>query len=87
MKIRVADYVAQFLENKGVEHAFMVTGGGAMFLNDGFALSKIKGIFNHHEQACTMAATGYNKVNNKVAVVVPTTGCGGTNTLTGLLDA
>jgi acetolactate synthase-1/2/3 large subunit len=88
VKIRVADYVAKFLEIRGIKHAFMVTGGGAMFLNDGMAKStKIKGIFHHHEQACAMAAVGYSKVNNKIAVVMPTTGCGGTNTITGLLDA
>ena len=86
--VRVADYVTQFLENKGIDHIFMITGGGAMFLNDGIAKSiNIKGIFNHHEQACAMAAVGYSKVNNKIAVVMPTTGCGGTNTITGLLDA
>ena len=86
--IRVADYIAQFLENKGINHIFMVTGGGAMFLNDGIAKSaKIKGIFNHHEQASAMAAVGYSKVNNEIAVVMPTTGCGETNTITGLLDA
>jgi len=86
--VRVADYVTKFLENKGIKHVFAVTGGGAMFLNDGLAKStNIKGIFNHHEQACAMAAVGYSKVNNKIAVVMPTTGCGGTNTITGLLDA
>lgn len=86
--VRVADYVAKFLENKGIKHVFTVTGGGAMFLNDGLAKStNIKGIFNHHEQACAMAAVGYSKVNNEIAVVMPTTGCGGTNTITGLLDA
>ena len=86
--VRVADYITQFLVAKGIEHVFMVTGGGAMFLNDGMAKSKtIKGVFNHHEQACAMAAVGYSKFNNKIAVVMPTTGCGGTNTITGLLDA
>ena len=87
-KIRVADYVVKFLEQRGITHAFTVTGGGAMFLNDAFAHStKIKSIFNHHEQASAMAAVGYSKVNNDVAIVVPTTGCGGTNTITGVLDA
>ena len=86
--VRVADYVAKFLESKNIKHVFTVTGGGAMFLNDGLAKNtNIKGIFNHHEQACAMAAVGYSKVNNKTAVVMPTTGCGGTNTITGLLDA
>jgi len=86
--VKVADYIAQFLETRGIRHVFMVTGGGAMFLNDGMAKSKaIKGVFNHHEQACAMAAVGYSKFNNEIAVVMPTTGCGGTNTITGLLDA
>jgi acetolactate synthase-1/2/3 large subunit len=88
MKIRVADYVVKFLENRLISHVFMVTGGGAMFLNDGIAKSKkIQGVFNHHEQASAMAALGYSKVDNEIAVVIPTTGCGGTNTITGLLDA
>ena len=86
-KIRVNDYIANFLEKKGIEYVFLVTGGGAMFLNDGIAKYNIKGVFNHHEQACAMSALGYTKSNNKVAVVMPTTGCGGTNTITGLLDA
>jgi acetolactate synthase-1/2/3 large subunit len=86
--VRVADYIAQFLKSKNINHVFMVTGGGAMFLNDGIAKStNIKGIFSHHEQACAMAAVGYSKVNNQIAVVMPTTGCGSTNTITGLLDA
>ena len=81
--VKVADYVAKFLESKDIKHVFTVTGGGAMFLNDGLAKNtNIKGIFHHHEQACAMAAVGYSKVNNKIAVVMPTTGCGGTNTIT-----
>lgn len=88
VKIKVADYVAQFLSNKGVQHIFAVTGGGAMFLNDGIAREKdITPIFCHHEQSCTMAAVAYTKMHNRVGVVMPTTGCGGTNTITGLLDA
>jgi acetolactate synthase-1/2/3 large subunit len=87
-KIRVSDYIAKFLEERGIKFVFMVTGGGAMFLNDGIAKSKkIKGIFNNHEQASAMAAVGYTKLNNEISVVMPTTGCGGTNTITGVLDA
>jgi len=87
-KIRVSDYVAKYLETIGVKYVFTVTGGGAMFLNDGIAKSKIlKGIFNNHEQASAMAAVGFSKLNNEVAIVMPTTGCGGTNTITGVLDA
>ena len=85
--VRVADYVASFLEQKNIKHVFEVTGGGAMFLNDAIAQSNIKPVFCHHEQACAMAAVGYTKVTNDVSVVIPTTGCGSTNTITGLLDA
>ena len=47
MKIKVADYVVKFLEKKLISHVFMVTGGGAMFLNDAFGRSKqIKTIYN-----------------------------------------
>ncbi len=89
MKIRVADYVAKFIkEQLNVNEVFMVTGGGAMFLNDGIALhGKINAICNHHEQASAMGAVGYAKYTNGFAVVMPTTGCGGTNCITGLLDA
>jgi acetolactate synthase-1/2/3 large subunit len=87
VKIRVADYIINFLEDKGIKHVFEVTGGGAMFLNDAVAQSKLIPIFCHHEQACAMAAVGYTKTNNQVSIVIPTTGCGSTNTITGLLDA
>ena len=32
--IRLADYVFQTLADHGVRHVFLVTGGGAMHLND-----------------------------------------------------
>jgi acetolactate synthase-1/2/3 large subunit len=85
--VRVADYIIQFLEKKGIKFAFEVTGGGAMFLNDAVAKSNITPIFCHHEQACAMAAVGYSKTNNEVSLIIPTTGCGSTNTITGILDA
>ena len=89
MKIRVADYIIKFVEERlGVNHIFLLTGGGNMHLTD--AVLKNKAIFpvcNHHEQACAMGAVGYVKQTGKHGVVMPTTGCGGTNTITGLLDA
>ena len=69
------------------DHIFTLTGGGAMFLNDAVGNEdKIKAIYCHHEQACAMAAVGYAKLKG-IGVCVTTTGCGATNTLTGLLDA
>jgi acetolactate synthase-1/2/3 large subunit len=84
--VRVADYIVKTLATHGVKHVFMITGGGAMFLNDAFGLEKrIQYVCNLHEQACAMAAEGYARTAGKMAVVCVTSGPGGTNTLTGVL--
>lgn len=85
MKIRLADYVANFLYEKGITDIFSVVGGGAMHLNDAFGHHNgIKVTYNHHEQACSMAAESYARINNKMAGVCVTTGPGGINALTGV---
>ncbi len=86
MKIRLADYVADFLVAHGVTDCFSVVGGGAMHLND--ALGHKEGLtvtYNHHEQACAMAAEAYARLDNRIAAVCVTTGPGGTNALTGVV--
>lgn len=86
--IRVADYVAKTLADYGVRHVFMVTGGGAMFLNDAFGQEKrIKYVCNHHEQACAMAAEAYARVTGQMGVINVTTGPGGINALNGVFGA
>ena len=88
MKIRVADYIAEFLAENNIDTLFTVVGGGAMHLNDGFGHNEdIKCIYNHHEQACAIAAEGYYRMSNKLPAVCVTTGPGGTNALTGVLGA
>jgi acetolactate synthase-1/2/3 large subunit len=82
--IKVSDYIARKLKSHGVEYVFMVTGGGAMHLNDSLG-RELKYICNHHEQACAIAAEGYARVANKLAVVNVTTGPGGLNALNGVL--
>lgn len=86
MKQRLADYVADFLVNHGVKDAFSVVGGGAMYLNDALGHKEgLKVTYNHHEQACAIAAEAYARLENKIAAVCVTTGPGGTNALTGVL--
>lgn len=86
MKQRLADYVADFLVNHGIKDCFMVTGGGAMHLNDALGHKEgLKCTFNHHEQACAIAAEAYARVNNRMAALCVTTGPGGTNAITGVL--
>lgn len=86
MKIRLADYIAQTLEGRGITDCFMVTGGGAMHLDD--AIGHREGIrctFNHHEQACAIAAEAYTRMTGKLALVCVTSGPGGTNAITGVM--
>lgn len=86
MKIRLADYVANFLVEHGVTDVFSVVGGGAMHLND--AIGHNEGLhvtYNHHEQACAIAAEAYARLDNKIAAVCVTSGPGGTNALTGVV--
>ena len=86
--MRVADYIWKTLADKGVRHVFLVTGGGAMHLNDALGLEKrIKYVCNLHEQACAMAAEGYARVSGMPGVINVTTGPGGTNALTGVMGA
>jgi len=83
---KVSNYIARRLHELGIEKVFMVTGGGAMHLND--SLSHQPGmsvVYCHHEQACAIAAEGYFRASGKVACVNVTTGPGGLNTLTGVL--
>lgn len=86
MKIKVAKYIANFLADRGVDHVFTVTGGGAMHLNDAFGHhERLSCIYNHHEQASAIAAEGYTRLTGKLAVVCVTSGPGGTNAITGVL--
>ena len=86
MKIKLADYIATFLVEHGITDVFTITGGGAMHLNDAFGHKEgLHCMYNHHEQACAIAAESYARIHNKIAVVCVTTGPGGTNALTGVL--
>jgi len=86
--MKLSDYVAQYLADHGVRYVFMITGGGAMHLNDSFGREKrIQYVCCHHEQACAMAAEGYARTSGKLAVVNVTTGPGGINALNGVFGA
>jgi acetolactate synthase-1/2/3 large subunit len=87
-RIKVSDYVMDFIAKKGVKHVFMLAGGGAMHLND--SLGRCKGlqyVCNLHEQACAIAAEAYSRVTNQLGAALVTTGPGGTNTITGVAGA
>ena len=86
MRVKVSNYISQYLVDSGITHAFSVTGGGAMHLNDAFGHQKgITVTYNHHEQACAIAAEAYARIHNRLAACVVTTGPGGTNAITGVV--
>lgn len=86
MKIKVSNYIAQFLAEHGVTDVFTITGGGAMHLNDAIGHHEsLHCTYNHHEQACAIAAEGYARLTGHVAAVCVTSGPGGTNAITGVL--
>ena len=87
MKIRVADYIANFLADHGITDVFTVVGGGAMHLNDALGhCARLHCTYNHHEQACAIAAESYARIHNRIAAVCVTTGPGGTNAMTHHVD-
>ena len=56
-----SEFIINFLQKKGLNTAFGITGGGAMFLNEAFRKQKnLNFIFMHHEQAAAMAAETSN---------------------------
>src|SRR5436190_14522925 len=86
--MKVADYVARTVADHGITQVFMITGGGAMHLNDSLGFEpRLRCVFNHHEQASAIAAEGYARVAGRPAVLNVTTGPGGVNALTGVYGA
>ncbi|RJQ33539.1 MAG: thiamine pyrophosphate-binding protein [Actinobacteria bacterium] len=85
-KVRVADYIVKRIADLGVKDVFMISGGGAMHLDDALSREKrLNYICNHHEQASAIAVEGYSRVTGDIGVAIVTTGPGGTNTITGVL--
>src|SRR3989338_4054391 len=86
--IKVSDYIAQKLTENNIRHIFMITGGGAMHLDNSLGKnSQLQCVFNHHEQACAMAAESYARLSGQIAAVCVTSGPGGTNAVTGVYGA
>jgi acetolactate synthase-1/2/3 large subunit len=85
---KLSDYVMRFVADQGVQHVFVLPGGGAMHLND--SLGRCEGVefvAVQHEQAAALAAEAYARVTNNLGVAMVTSGPGGTNAVTGVAAA
>lgn len=88
MKIKVSDYIAEYMVEHGIKDVFTVVGGGAMHLND--SLGHKDGLhctYHHHEQAASIAAESYFRINNDMALLCVTSGPGAINALNGVAGA
>ena len=86
--MKLSDYVVRFVAEQGAKHVFLVTGGGAMHLNQSLgAQAAIEAVCNSHEQASAMCAESYAKATEHLGVCMVTTGPGGTNAVTGVAGA
>jgi acetolactate synthase-1/2/3 large subunit len=86
--MKLSDYIVGQLAEWGVRHIFLVTGGGAMHLNDSIGREpRIQYVCNQHEQASAMAAEGYARISGRPGVINVTTGPGGINALNGVFGA
>ncbi|RKJ41994.1 thiamine pyrophosphate-binding protein [Acutalibacter sp. 1XD8-33] len=86
--IRVADYIIKRIYEEGVHHVFYVPGGQCVYLTDALRRhTGIQSIAMHHEQSVSMAALSYALYNENLGACIVTTGCAGTNTMTGVLHA
>jgi acetolactate synthase-1/2/3 large subunit len=85
--MKLSDYIFNELRQWGASHVFLITGGGAMHLNDSIATSGLYYVCTHHEQAAAMAAEGYARIAGKPGILNVTTGPGGINALNGVFGA
>lgn len=88
MKIKISDYIADFLVKHDLNQVFCIVGGGAMHLNDSLGHHPdMKVLYNHHEQASAIAAEAYARIQGKPGVVCVTSGPGAINALNGVTGA
>jgi acetolactate synthase I/II/III large subunit len=85
--MKLSDYIFCQLREWGCRHVFLITGGGAMHLNDSIGTSGLSYICTHHEQAAAMAAEGYARITGKPGILNVTTGPGSINSLNGVFGA
>lgn len=86
--IRVADYIMKRITAEAIKSIFYVPGGQCVYLTDAIRRNEnLRGVSMHHEQAAAMAAVAYARQSGNLGACLVTTGCAGTNTITGVLHA
>lgn len=85
MKVKVSDFIAKYIESKGIKHVFELSGGMITQLLDSFySKTGVEIVSMHHEQAAAFAADAYGRVSYLPGIALATSGPGATNLLTGI---
>jgi acetolactate synthase-1/2/3 large subunit len=87
MNKTVSQIIAEELKKNRINDIFMLTGYGAMYLNDAIERAKINYYGARNEAAAPMMAEAYAKYKNTIGAVCVTAGPGATNALPGLAEA
>ncbi len=83
--MKVSDYIVSYLERRGVECVFEMSGGMIAHLLDSLQRNgKIRVVSMHHEQAAAFAADAVGRMTGVPGVAMATSGPGATNLLTGI---
>lgn len=83
--MKVTNYIAEYLERRGVKFIFELSGGMITHLIDAIVEStKIKIVAMHHEQSTAFAAQAIGMVTDVPGVAMATSGPGATNLVTGI---
>tara|TARA_B100001057_G_scaffold73832_1_gene68233 strand:- start:10288 stop:11967 length:1680 start_codon:yes stop_codon:yes gene_type:complete len=85
--MNVSEIIAAELKKNSIKDIFMLTGYGAMYLNDAIEQSGIRYYAARNEAAAPMMAEAYAKSKNQIGAVCVTAGPGATNALPGLAEA
>lgn len=86
--MKVSDWIARFLAEKGIDSVFEMIGGMTTHLVDSiYCLGKTRIVTMHHEQAAAMAACGWARLRRLPGVALATSGPGAVNLLTGVCTA
>ncbi|SFO34489.1 acetolactate synthase-1/2/3 large subunit [Pseudobutyrivibrio sp. JW11] len=84
--MNVSEFIFDYYSKKGIDTAFMVTGGQAMWLNDAIGKNGNYDIIcTHHEQSAAMSADAYGRIKNKPAITLVTAGPGAVNAMNGVV--
>ena len=85
--MKVSEYVAEFLYKHGITDVFTLSGGGAIHLDNAVLNHpNLREICIKNEATGPMMAEAYARVKNNFGVVLVTTGPGGANAVTGVVE-